>query len=335
MQSAVEKAQEVMEEQGREVDAAGAGAEAEKQSTADADAILPEEAVTKGNGKIGGEAGEGGAVVEAENGVAGLEKAVAAASTDWDNAPAVGWASAEAPEGAEGGGPGAEALAGAESGVVGGAPAEKAPLQVYNFYMVRVPRPADKQGRVEISSAEQQLQDKTDARNAHNSTVQAARVKRNEAFERLKAARQVERDWLTQVRAKQEEMKPLRDSLRKLREAGREVREKSRDMPTSEEELDHRVASLEWRIQHESIPLKEEKQLMREIKALQASREAVRANASLFAQVQDALGQRDELEGALKPLDAYNKKLDVEFAPPNINALHSTTTTGEKEKFIA
>ncbi|XP_024392542.1 proton pump-interactor 1 [Physcomitrium patens] len=314
MVSTIETAHEAMKEQDGEFNVMTAGADTDKQSTDDAVPVFPEDLVSETNVKIDGEAGNSASAPEADNEVPDVKKAEAVGSTDWNNAPVAGWASAEVDAPA------------VESGVLGSAPVENPPLQVYNFYMVRVPRPTDKQGKVEISSAEQQLQDKTDLRNAHNNTVQAARVRRNEAFEKLKAARQVERDWLTQVRAKQEEMKPLRDSLRKLKEAGREVREKSRDMPTSEEELDHRIASLEWRIQHESIPLKEEKQLMREIKALQASRETVRANAPLFAQVHDALGQRDELEAALKPLDAEYKKLDLE-----LNAAKKVREQAEKE----
>ena len=204
----------------------------------------------------------------------------------------------------------------AESSELGSAPAakavEKPPPLVYNFYMVKVPRPVDRQGKAEINAAGQKWQDKQEQRRVHSDTVQEARVKRNDAFEKRKAARQFERDWFLKIRATLDQISPLRESLKKIKEAGRAVREKSRDMPISEEDLNHRIASLEWRIQHESIQLKEEKQLMRDIKQLQASRETVRQNAALFAQVNEAMGQREELESALKPLEADLKQLEAE-----------------------
>lgn len=295
------------------------------QSTADIVPVLPEDLVPESDDakieELAAAPAAAAAVPEPE--VAEAVKEEAAGGTDWNNTPANGWTSAEAPAGAENGAaaakPEPDAKPESESGVLGSAPpaapavVEKGPMQVYNYYMVKVPRPVDKQGKTDISSAEQQLQDKTDARDAHNRIVQAARVKRNEAYDKWKAARQVERDCLNLVKKKYEEIKPLRESLKKMKEAGRAVQQKSREMPTSEEELDRRIGALEWTIQHESIPLKEEKQLMRDIKALQSSRETVRANAAMFAQVHECLGQRKDLESALKPLEAEYKQLDLEL----------------------
>lgn len=91
----------------------------------DVDVIFFEEVVMKGNGKIGGEVGEGGVVVEVENGVVGLEKVVVVVLMDWDNVFVVGWVSVEVFEGVEGGGLGVEVLVGVEFGVVGGVFVEK------------------------------------------------------------------------------------------------------------------------------------------------------------------------------------------------------------------
>lgn len=334
MPSSVEKAHEATKEQNGEVEAVPAGSDTAKLATVDLEPVLPEDLVPESDhGKVeegtAGEGDEAAAIPEPEVGASKAGKEEAVASSDWNNAPVngdlSGWTSVEAPAGAENGAAQVQsdappAAAAPESGVLGSGPSaaapavvEKGPMQVYNFYMVKVPRPADKQGKTEISSAEQQLQDKTDARDAHNRTVQAARVKRNEAFEKRKAARDVERGWLDLVKKKYSEVKPLRDSLKKMREAGRSVQQKSRDMPASEEELDRRIGGLEWRIQHESIPLKEEKQLMRDIKQLQSLRETVRANAAMFAQVHEVLGQREEVENALKPLEAEYRQLDLEL----------------------
>ena len=270
------------------------------------------------------ESAEDADVPEPLEGVPEVQKEEAPVSADWNNAPVdgvSGWTSAEPPIGLENGVAHVDAAPAAatttdESGVLGSAPAakavEKPPPQVYNFYMVKVPRPVDRQGKAEINAAGQKWQDKQEQRKAQNDTVQEARVKRNEAFEKRKAARQVERDWFLKIREKLDQIIPMWENLKKIKEAGRQVREKSRDIPTSEEDLDRRIASLEWRIQHESIPLKEEKQLMRDIKHLQSSRETVRANALLFAQVNEAMGQREELESALKPLEAELKHLEAE-----------------------
>lgn len=316
MPSLIEKGNEVMKEQDGEVEAILASATLEHHAAVDSEPL-----VLEANGKINEdtllESIEDTDTPEPLNGVS--EEAVdeAPVSTDWNSAP-VSWTSAEPPLVLENGVAHVDAADAAtiESGVLGSAPlakaVEKPPPQVYNFYMVKVPRPVGKQGRAEINAAGQKWQDKQEQRRVHSDTMQEARVKRNDAVEKRKAARQVERDWFLKIRAKLDQISPLRESLKKIKEAGRAVREKSRDMPTSEEDLDRRIASLEWRIQHESISLKEEKQLMRDIKQLQASRETVRQNAALFAQVYEAMGQRQELESALKPLEAELKQLEVE-----------------------
>ncbi|KAG0613002.1 hypothetical protein M758_6G068700 [Ceratodon purpureus] len=293
-----------------------AGAAVENHAAADLEPPL----VPETNGKIEEDTAPASTEVitpELPNGVAEVQGDEVPVSTDWNSAP-VSWTSAEPPLGLENGVAQAPTAAAAttDSGVLGSAPAEKAvekpPPQVYNFYVVKVPRPVDRQGKAEINAAGQKWQDKQDQRRAHNDTVQEARLKRNEAFEKRKAARQVERDWFLKIREKLDQISPLREGLKKIKEEFRAVRDKSRDMPTSEEELDRRIAQLEWRIQHESILLKEEKQLMRDIKQLQSSRESVRANEALFAQVNVSMGQREDLESALKPLEADLRQLEAE-----------------------
>lgn len=322
MPSLIENSNEVMKEQDEEVEAVPTGAALEIHTAVDSEPLI----VPETNGKIDEntplESTEDVGTSEPQNGVAEVQHEEVPVSTDWNSVPAnggiAGWISAEPPLGLENGVAHEDAAAPAttESGVLGSAPAakavEKPPPQVYNFYMVKVPRPVDRQGKAEINAAGQKWQDKQEQRKVQNDTVQEARTKRNDAFEKLKAAREVERGWFLKIREKLDLIAPLRVNLRKIKEAGRQVREKGRDMPTSEEDLDHRIASLEWRIQHESIPLKEEKQLMRDIKQLQSSRETVRQNAVLSAQVNEAMGKREELESALRPLEADLKQLEGE-----------------------
>ena len=236
-----------------------------------------------------------------------------------------GWTSAEPPgEEITSASPAPEVPV-SESGVLGTAPAPVAPgteqptLQRYTYYMIKIPRPVDDKGKADISNAESKLQEKADERDQHNVHVQAAKKKRNEAFEKRKAAGMFERECLQKLRAKYDEVKPLRDSIKTIKGDERNMRERNQGMPRSEEDLDYRIATLERRIQHETIPLKEEKQLMRDIKALESCRESVRQNAALRQQVQESMGNREEMEEALKPLNAEYKQLEVEYKAAILN----------------
>lgn len=234
-------------------------------------------------------------------------------SNGWNDGTTSGWAIAEAPC--------EEITVGVTTPkgtrVLGSAPTPAVPAgeqpvhQLYTFYMIRIPRPVDDKGKADIMTAEAMLQAKADERNQHNYHVQAAKRRRNESFEKRQAAREVERDWLKKLKAKLEVIKPLRDGLKKIREVS--MRDRSGGVLSSEAELDSRIASFEWRIQHESIPLKEEKQLIRDIKALETSRESVRQAAARNVQVQEAVGSREDLEEALRPLNAEYKQLELEF----------------------
>jgi hypothetical protein len=236
-----------------------------------------------------------------------------------------GWASADPPGEEITSASAAPEVPVSESGVLGTAPTAVAPgteqptLQRYTYYMIKIPRPVDDKGKADISNAESKLQEKADERDQHNVHVQAAKKKRNEAFEKRKAAGMFERECLQKLRAKYDEVKPLRDSIKTIKGDERNMRERNQGMPRSEEDLDYRIATLERRIQHETIPLKEEKQLMRDIKALESCRESVRQNAALRQQVQESMGNREEMEEALKPLNAEYKQLEVEYKAAILN----------------
>ncbi|KAH8931895.1 hypothetical protein BDL97_19G044600 [Sphagnum fallax] len=244
------------------------------------------------------------------------------ASDDWNSTVASGqtsgWISVDGPTETSNGNSAVDGSA-TEPGLLGsgpqqpeGKPVELPPRELHTYYMVRVPRPVDQTGKNEIILADLRLKEKTEERDYYNAAVQMQRSKRNEALDRLKAARQQERDCRNAVRAKLQEMTPLKGDLRKLKEAGRAPRE-SRDLPTSEEELDRRIAYLNHTIQHESITLKEEKQLVRDIKQLQSSRDQVRASEALRAQVHESLGQREDIEEHLKLLSSDHRQLDGEL----------------------
>jgi hypothetical protein len=72
---------------------------------------------------------------------------------------------------------------------------------------------------------------------------------------------------------------------------------------------------LQYRIQHESIPLSEEKRILREIKQLEGTREQVIANAAERARIQDALGEKEAIQGQVKligvDLDGVRKEKQV------------------------
>lgn len=57
---------------------------------------------------------------------------------------------------------------------------------------------------------------------------------------------------------------------------------------------------MEHMIEHETLPLKEEKLLIREIKQLKKLRDELSFNMGTQDEVQQALDQRDHIEGRLK-----------------------------------
>ncbi|KAJ7564705.1 hypothetical protein O6H91_02G029200 [Diphasiastrum complanatum] len=175
---------------------------------------------------------------------------------------------------------------------------------LHTFYMVRIPRPIDTMDRSEIKMAELNLKERTEKRDFLNAALQMKWASKHEVVERLKAAREKERTIREALREKRKETDPLHAALKKVKGASRYAREKGQDLCTSEKELDDRIASMENRMAHNSIPLQEEKQLIREIRQLNASREQVRANAPVHAEVQETLGQKDDIQARLKPLAA-------------------------------
>ncbi|CAN4096977.1 unnamed protein product [Withania somnifera] len=68
-----------------------------------------------------------------------------------------------------------------------------------------------------------------------------------------------------------------------------------------------RIKSLQYRIQHESIPLTEEKQILREIKRLEGTRGEVKEHVALKAQIQDSMGEKEEIQ---KQVKAMNGNID-------------------------
>ncbi|KAJ7568101.1 hypothetical protein O6H91_01G018500 [Diphasiastrum complanatum] len=173
---------------------------------------------------------------------------------------------------------------------------------LHTFYMVRIPKPTDTKGKTEIKMAELYLKEMTETRDYITAALQMKRASRHEVIERLKAAREKDRTIREAIREKRKETDPLHAALNKIREAGRVARERGQDLCVSEKELDDRIASLEGRIAHDTISLQEEKLLVREIRQLNASRDQVCANALLHAEVQETLGQKDEIQARLKPL---------------------------------
>ena len=262
---------------------------------------------------------------ELPNGHIGTEIRKPDISDGWNSGSTSGWASADPPGEESSSIPAEVGLS--TSGVLGSAPApvdvgtEQPTLQRYTYYMIKIPRPVDDKGKADISNAESKLQEKADERDQHNVHVQAAKKKRNEAFEKMKAAGAFERECLQKLRAKYDEVKPLRDSIKTIKADERNMRERNHGMPRSEEDLNYRIATLERRIQHETNSLVEEKQLVRDIKALEACRESVRQNAAQKQQVQESLGNLEEIEEALKPLNVQYRQLEVEYKAAVANKL--------------
>ncbi|KAL2612997.1 hypothetical protein R1flu_024689 [Riccia fluitans] len=199
-----------------------------------------------------------------------------------------------------------------DGSVLGPGPAkEKAPEQkvsgtpeLHSFWMVKIPRPVDNKGKAEIRMAELRLKEMTEKRDFIYAAMQMKKASRAEALDKLRAAREKAKACGDAAWSKSLQIKPLIEADQRFKKAGLIARDRSRDLPASEQELDQKIGYIEYRIQHESIPLKEEKMLLREIKNLNASREEVCANAALQAEVAESRGERDEIQGRLKPMKA-------------------------------
>ncbi|XP_061370189.1 proton pump-interactor 1-like isoform X1 [Gastrolobium bilobum] len=172
-----------------------------------------------------------------------------------------------------------------------------APQQTHSFYFARFRSYEDPNIKSKVDKLDKEINQKNKERIQVIEALRAKRSERAELISQIKSLRDENRQFQSVVDVKLKEIEPLQQALGKLRTANNAGRG---GLCSSEEELNNIIYSLQYRIQHESIPLSEEKQILREIKQLEGTREKVIANAAMRAKVQDSIGQKEDIQDAVK-----------------------------------
>lgn len=159
----------------------------------------------------------------------------------------------------------------------------------FNF-LVRVPRYDDEKLKKQIEHFKEEVDEKTQSRDAIQRQIQMKRatcVEYHRKFESVKSEERAVRDLF---KSKRQEMDSVQSVINKVKNA------------MSIEDIDNRIYNIKYTMEHETVPLKEEKQFIREIKQLTHLREQITANMGRQDEVQQALDQREQIEERLKLL---------------------------------
>ncbi|XP_049356915.1 uncharacterized protein LOC125821539 [Solanum verrucosum] len=163
------------------------------------------------------------------------------------------------------------------------------------YFLIRMPRFEDEKIRECIKVAEQNVDEKTQHRDAFRQKIRNKRANCQTHGAEFEAAKAQERDARKQVRTKRADISTLQDIIDKAKNA------------VAVTEIDNRICNMEHIIGHETVPLKEEKLLIREIKQLKQLRGQLSSNIGSQDEVQKSLDEREVNEERLR---ALKKELD-------------------------
>ncbi|XP_015162773.1 uncharacterized protein [Solanum tuberosum] len=163
------------------------------------------------------------------------------------------------------------------------------------YFLIRMPRFDDEKIRECIKVAEQNVDEKTQHRDAFRQKIRNKRANCQTHGAEFEAAKAQERDARKQVRTKRADISTLQDIIDKAKNA------------VAVTEIDNRICNMEHIIGHETVPLKEEKLLIREIKQLKQLRGQLSSNIGSQEEVQKSLDEREVNEERLR---ALKKELD-------------------------
>lgn len=163
------------------------------------------------------------------------------------------------------------------------------------YFLIRMPRFDDEKIRECIKVAEQNVDEKTQQRDAFRQKIRNERANCQTHGTEFEAAKAQERDARKQVRTKRADISSLQDIIDKAKNA------------VAVTEIDNRICNMEHIIGHETVPLKEEKLLIREIKQLKQLRGQLSSNIGSQDEVQKSLDEREVNEERLR---ALKKELD-------------------------
>ncbi|KAK4715470.1 hypothetical protein R3W88_013808 [Solanum pinnatisectum] len=163
------------------------------------------------------------------------------------------------------------------------------------YFLIRMPRFDDEKIRECIKVAEQNVDEKTQHRDAFRQKIRNKRANCQTHGAEFEAAKAQERDARKQVRTKRADISTLQDIIDKAKNA------------VAVTEIDNRICNMEHIIGHETVPLKEEKLLIREIKQLKQLRGQLSSNIGSQDEVQKSLDEREVNEERLR---ALKKELD-------------------------
>ncbi|KAG7597781.1 hypothetical protein ISN44_As06g021030 [Arabidopsis suecica] len=164
------------------------------------------------------------------------------------------------------------------------------------YFLPRVPRYDDEKLAEQLKHAEEQVDQKTQSRDALRADIQKIRAICKEYDISYKAAMTEERSARKAMHSKRQEIEALQSMISRVKSAA------------SVDDIDSRVHNMEHMMQHTTLSLNEEKGFMREIKQLKQLREQISSSMGTKDEVKQALDEKEKTEERLKVL---RKELDV------------------------
>ncbi|KAK9270106.1 hypothetical protein L1049_025680 [Liquidambar formosana] len=184
------------------------------------------------------------------------------------------------------------------------------------YFLIRIPRYDDENLREQIKHAQLQVDEKTQIRDAIRVEVQTKRAACRKYSDNFEAAMLEGKTARELLKTKRKEMDSVQSVINRMKDAD------------SVEDIDGRIRNMEHMIEHETLPLKEEKQFIREIKQLKQHREQLSSSMGRQDEVQQALDQRDQIEGRLKSL-----KKEADLLRENVLKAEAVTKAAKKKYF--
>ncbi|EFH66678.1 hypothetical protein ARALYDRAFT_472337 [Arabidopsis lyrata subsp. lyrata] len=169
---------------------------------------------------------------------------------------------------------------------------EKRPV----YFLPRVPRYDNEKLAEQLKHAEEQVDQKTQSRDALRADIQKIRAICKDYDISYKAAMTEERSARKAMHSKRQEIEALQSMISRVKSAA------------SVDDIDSRVHNMEHMMQHTTLSLNEEKGFMREIKQLKQLREQISSSMGTKDEVKQALDEKEKTEERLKVL---RKELDA------------------------
>lgn len=180
----------------------------------------------------------------------------------------------------------------ASEGLTVAAEIEKRPF----YFLPRVPRYDDEKLAEQLKHAEEQVDQKTQNRDALRADIQKIRAICKDYDISYKAVMAEERSARKAMHSKRQEIEALQSMISRVKSAA------------SVDDIDSRVRNMEHTMQHTTLSRNEEKGFMREIKQLKQLREQISSSMGTKDEVKQALDEKEKTEERLKVL---RKELDA------------------------